>query len=48
MDGKNFYITKEKLHELKKEYEELLNFEREQALRYLPVVEPEEERMANA
>ena len=28
MDGKIFYITKTKLQELKKEYEELLNFER--------------------
>jgi len=27
MDGKTFYITKEKLKELKKEYEELLEFE---------------------
>ena len=32
MDGKNFYITKEKLHELKKEYEELLSFEHKKAL----------------
>jgi len=29
-------------------HEEVLRFVREQALRYLPVVEPEEERMANA
>jgi len=28
MDGKTFYITKAKLHELKKEHEELLEFER--------------------
>lgn len=28
MDGKTFYITKAKLQELKKEYEELLEFER--------------------
>jgi len=32
MDGKIFYITKEKLHELKKEYEELLDFERKKSL----------------
>jgi len=32
MDGKIFYITKIKLNELKKEYEELLNFERKKAL----------------
>lgn len=32
MDGKTFYITKEKLHELKKEHEELLDFERKKAL----------------
>lgn len=32
MDGKFFYITKGKLHELKKEYEELLDFERKKAL----------------
>jgi transcription elongation factor GreA len=31
MDGKIFHITKEKLKELKKEYEELLNFERSKA-----------------
>ena len=28
MEGKTFYITKEKLHELKKEYDELVGFER--------------------
>jgi len=32
MDGKIFYITKGKLQELKKEYEELLNIERKKAL----------------
>ena len=32
MDGKVFYITKGKLHELKKEYEELLDFERKKSL----------------
>ena len=32
MDGKTFYITKEKLHELKKEYEGLLDLERKKAL----------------
>ena len=32
MDGKIFYITKGKLLELKKEYEELLNVERKKAL----------------
>ena len=32
MDGKIFYITKGKLQELKKEYEELLDFERKKAL----------------
>ena len=32
MDGKTFYITKVKLHELKKEYEELLDFESKKAL----------------
>lgn len=32
MDGKIFYITKEKLQELKKEYEELLDFERKKSL----------------
>ena len=32
MDGKVFYITKGKLQELKKEYEELLNIERKKAL----------------
>ena len=29
MDGKTFYITKAKLDELKKEYEELIDFERQ-------------------
>ena len=32
MDGKIFYITKGKLHELKKEYEELLDFEHKKSL----------------
>ena len=32
MDGKIFYITKEKLHEIKKEYEELLEFEHKKDL----------------
>ena len=32
MDTNNFYITKEKLHELEKEYEKLLDFERKKAL----------------
>jgi transcription elongation factor GreA len=32
MDGKIFYITKEKLQELKKEYEELLSLERKKSL----------------
>jgi len=32
MDGKIFYITKEKLHELKKEYDELLDFEHKKDL----------------
>lgn len=32
MDGKTFYITKAKLHELKKEYEELLAFEHHKEL----------------
>ena len=32
MDGKTFYITKSKLQELKKEYEELLGVERNKAL----------------
>ena len=32
MDGKIFYITKGKLQELKKEYEDLLDFERKRAL----------------
>lgn len=32
MDGKTFYITKVKLQELKKEYEELLDFERKKAM----------------
>lgn len=32
MDGKIFYITKGKLQELKKEYEELLNFEHKKAI----------------
>ena len=32
MDGKIFYITKEKLRELKKEHETLLDFERKQSL----------------
>jgi len=32
MDGKIFYITKGKLQELKKEHEELLDFERKKAL----------------
>jgi len=32
MDGKTFYITKAKLQELKKEYEELLGVERNKAL----------------
>lgn len=32
MDSKNFYITKEKLKELKKEYEDLLAFEHKKAL----------------
>lgn len=32
MDGKTYYITKGKLEELKKEYEELLDFERKKAL----------------
>ena len=32
MDGKIFYITKVKLQELKKEYEELLEIERKKAL----------------
>lgn len=32
MDGKIFYLTKEKLQELKKEHEELLNFERKKVL----------------
>ena len=29
MEGKTFYITKEKLREIKKEYEELLDLEHE-------------------
>lgn len=33
MDGKTFYITKAKLQEIKKEYEELLDFERRKAMR---------------
>jgi len=32
MDGKIFYITKEKLRELKKEYEELLSLEHKKSL----------------
>ena len=32
MDGKIFYITKGKLHELKKEYEELSDFEHKKSL----------------
>jgi transcription elongation factor GreA len=32
MDGKTFYITKSKLQELKKEYEELLDLERKKSL----------------
>ena len=32
MDGKIFYITKAKLSELKKEYEELVDFERQKSL----------------
>jgi len=32
MDGKTFYVTKAKLQEIKKEYEELLDFERKKAL----------------
>ena len=32
MDINNFYITKEKLHELEKEYEILLDFERKKTL----------------
>src|ERR1035437_98906 len=32
MDGKTFYITKAKVQELQKEYEELLDFERKKAL----------------
>ncbi len=32
MDSKTFYITKAKLQEIKKEYEELLDFERKTAL----------------
>ena len=32
MGGKIFYVTKEKLQELKKEYDELLDFERKKAL----------------
>jgi len=32
MEINNFYITKEKLHELKKEYEELLDFEHKKSL----------------
>lgn len=32
MDGKIFYITKEKLQELKKEYDELVDFEHKKAL----------------
>ena len=32
MDGKIFYITKGKLHELKKEHEELSDFERKKSL----------------
>ena len=32
MDGKNFYITKAKLQELKKEHEELLEIERKKSL----------------
>lgn len=32
MDGKTFYITKAKLGELKKEYEELLAFEQQKSL----------------
>ncbi len=31
MDGKTFYITKAKLQEIKKEYEEFLDFERHKA-----------------
>lgn len=31
MDGKTFYITKAKLQEIRKEYEELLDFERHKA-----------------
>jgi transcription elongation factor GreA len=32
MDGKKFYLTKDKLHELKKEYEELTELEHKKAL----------------
>jgi hypothetical protein len=32
MDEKIFFITKEKLHELKKEHEDLLVFERKKAV----------------
>lgn len=32
MDGKTFYITKSKLQELKREYEELLDFEHKKSL----------------
>jgi len=32
MDGKIFYITKEKLHELKREYQDLLNLEHKKAV----------------
>lgn len=32
MDGKIFYITKEKFQELKKEYEELLSFEHKKSI----------------
>lgn len=32
MEGKIFYITKEKLHELKKEYEELISYEHKKSL----------------
>ncbi|MDP3882738.1 MAG: GreA/GreB family elongation factor [Candidatus Staskawiczbacteria bacterium] len=32
MDGKTFYITKEKLNEIKKEYEELLEVERKKTI----------------
>ncbi len=32
MEGRVFYVTKEKLHELKKEYEELIVFERNKTI----------------